>query len=121
MSSGSEVVGRYLAGLADNDWDAVEATLAPDVERRGPYRDDITGRDAYIAFLRQTVESLSGYVLAVERVVDASPTLVVELNETVDAGGGRLRTEEAVVFDVAAGGIIRVAVYLRASERTAAT
>ena len=44
-------------------------------------------------------------------------TIVVELSETVDDDGARLRTQEAVVFDVDAGAIIRVAVYLQTSER----
>ena len=59
---------------------------------------------------------LSGYELHVERVIAAGPTVVVELDETVDAEGGRLRTEEAVVFDVADDLITRVAVYLQTSE-----
>ena len=36
-----DVVERYLAGLAAHDWAAVAATLAPDIERMGPYRDDV--------------------------------------------------------------------------------
>ena len=40
---GRDVVERYLAGLAAHDWDAVAATLAPDVERMGPYRDPYRG------------------------------------------------------------------------------
>ena len=42
-----DVVERYLAGLAAHDWDAVAATLAPDVERMGPYRDAYRGREPY--------------------------------------------------------------------------
>ena len=44
--------------------------------------------------------------------------MAVELAETVDAEGGRLRTAEVVVFDVGAVGIERVAVYLQQSELT---
>ena len=47
----------------------------------------------------------------------AGTTVVVELNETVDDGDGRLHTDEAVVFDVDDGLIIRVAVYLQKSAR----
>ena len=46
--------------LAAGDWDALAATLAPDVERIGPYRDVFHGRDAYAEFLRTTITSLVG-------------------------------------------------------------
>ena len=109
------VVHHYLAGLAAHAWPDVAACLAPDVERIGPYRDVVRGRDAYAEFLRTTIDALSGYDLQVERVVVAGATVVAELNETVDDGDGRLRTDEAVVFDVDDGLITRVAVYLQTS------
>jgi hypothetical protein len=43
--------------------------------------------------------------------------IAVELSETVDDAGARLHTDETVVFDVADGCIVRVAVYLQTSER----
>ena len=103
-------------------------TVAPDVERIGPYRDVVRGRDAYATFLRETITALSGYALHVERVLVSGACVVVELDETVDidrAGGdgadgdaGRLRTDEAVVFDVDVANdlITRVAVYLQTSQ-----
>ena len=111
------VVHQYLDGLASQDWDAVAATLATDVHRIGPYRDAIDGRDAYAAFLRDTIAALSGYELVVDRVIEDGATAIVELSETVDDGDARLRTQEAVVFDVADGLITRVAVYLQTSQR----
>ncbi|MGH8978148.1 MAG: DUF4202 family protein [Acidimicrobiia bacterium] len=112
-------VHRYLDGLQAHDWDAVAACLAPDVERIGPYRDVVRGRDAYTEFLRTTIESLPGYRLCVERLVVAGDTVVVELNETVDEADAQLRTDEAVVIVVDGDGLIdRVAVYLQTSERT---
>jgi limonene-1,2-epoxide hydrolase len=112
------VVRAYLDGLAAHDWHAVAASLAPDVERIGPYRDVYNGRDVYTAFLRDTIESLRGYELRVARVLEAGTTVIVELTETVDDKGGRLRTDEAVVFDVDPTSrlITRVAVYLQTSE-----
>ena len=109
------VVRRYLDGLAAHSWTDVAACLAPDVERLGPYGDNIRGRDAYAEFLEHTITALAGYELRVERVLVAGTTVVVELNETVDDGDGRLHTDEAVVFDVDDGLIIRVAVYLQKS------
>ena len=43
--------------------------------------------------------------------------MIVELDETVDDDDDRLRTDEAVVFDVVDGLITRVAVYLQTSYR----
>jgi len=112
-----DVVDRYLAGLAAHDWDALAETLAPDIERMGPYRDAFHGRDAYAAFLAQTIDALAGYELDVDRLHVAGPVVTVELRETVDDGDARLATSEAVVFDTAAGLITHVAVYLQTSER----
>jgi ketosteroid isomerase-like protein len=111
-------VERYLAALPAHDWDALRACLAPDVERRGPYNDDYRGREEYAQFLASTVSALDGYELLVDRIVANGTTTLVELSETVDdRDGRRLRTYEAVVFDLDADGLIaRVAVYLRASE-----
>ena len=111
-----DVVERYLAGLAAHDWSAVAATLAPDVERMGPYRDVYRGRDEYAAFLADTIGALGGYQLDVDRVHVAGPVVTVELRETVDDGGARLETCEAVVFDTESGHITKVAVYLQTSE-----
>jgi ketosteroid isomerase-like protein len=114
-----DVVSQYLDGLRAHDWSSVAATLASDVERIGPYRDVYRGRDAYAAFLGETIGKLEGYEVVVDRIVTAGTTVVVELSETVDDDGARLRTQEAVVFDVDAGAITRVAVYLQTSERIA--
>ena len=110
------VVHDYLVALAAGDWDALVATLAPDIHRIGPYGDVYDGRELYAAFLRETITSLSGYELVVSRVRAAGSVVTVELNETVDDDGKRLRTDEAVVFDVAADRITRVAVYLQTSR-----
>ncbi|MGQ0823697.1 MAG: nuclear transport factor 2 family protein [Actinomycetota bacterium] len=113
----TDPVERYLAGLAAHDWAAVEASLAADVERIGPYGDRYRGRADYTNFLRATIEPLDSYELTVRRVLRAGSTVIVELRESVDDNGARLHTDEAVVFDVADDEISRVAVYLRTSTR----
>ncbi len=90
-----------------------------DVHRVGPYRDVFDGREAYAAFLEQTVSALSGYKLSVHRMTGSGDSVVVELRETVDDGDAQVHTDEVVVFDVAARLIANVAVYLRTSERAA--
>jgi ketosteroid isomerase-like protein len=112
-----DVVQRYLDGLAAADWDAVAASLAPDVERVGPYRDAVSRRKRYAEFLQNTISALSGYVLVVADMIADGNRVAVELSETVDDGDARLHTDETVVFDVADGLISRVAVYLQTSER----
>jgi len=113
-----QAVEKYLEALRAHDWSKLRATLAPDVERFGPYNDDYRGRDEYASFLEHTVGALDGYELLVDRVAGDGRVVLVELSETVDdRDGRRLRTDEAVVFDLAGDGLIsRVAVYLRASR-----
>jgi limonene-1,2-epoxide hydrolase len=114
---GRDAVERYLTGLLEHDWTAVAETVAPDVERMGPYRDAYTGRDEYLRFLSNTVDSLRGYQLDVDRIHVDGGGVTVELRETVDDGDDRLETCEAVVFDTDGGLITRIAVYLQTSER----
>ena len=112
-----DVVQRYLNAMAAGDWATLAATLAPDVERIGPYGDNFHGRAPYAEFLETIIGSLSGYKLVVADLIVAGNRVAVELNETVDDGDARLRTAETVVFDVRDGLIARVAVYLQTSER----
>jgi len=114
---GRDAVERYLEGLRAHDWTALSETLAPDVERMGPYRDAYVGSEAYVTFLSETMDSLRGYQLDVDRVHVDGGIVTVELRETVDDGDERLETCEAVVFDTAGGVITRIAVYLQTSER----
>ena len=108
------VVDRYLAALRAQDWDALAATLAPDVERTGPYNDVYRAREPYVAYLADVFRTLSGYELVIARRLVAGDAVVVELSETVDTPSGRRRTDEVVVFDVSADARIRrVGVYIR--------
>jgi hypothetical protein len=111
------VVEEYLRSLADNDWEGLAATLAPDIERSGPYLDDYRGADAYTEFLRTTLLALTDYELEVARVWgDGDGRVCAELSETVTMGGARLHTDEAVVFDVDEfDRIVAVQVFLRKS------
>jgi limonene-1,2-epoxide hydrolase len=111
------VVEEYLRSLVDHDWDALRATLSADVLRRGPYLDDYDGADAYVAFLSATMPALDDYELEVARVWgDGDGRVCAELSETVTMNGARLRTDEAVVFDVDdLDRIVAVQVFLRKS------
>jgi ketosteroid isomerase-like protein len=115
-----DTVQRYLDAMSKGDWAALAATLAPDVERMGPYRDEFRGRQPYAMYLEQIIGSLSGYALEIVDVIVDGNRVAVELNETVDDDDARLRTDETVVFDVRDGLISHVAVYLQTSERIVA-
>jgi hypothetical protein len=111
-----DAVERYFAALAKQDWPSLAACLAPDVERIGPFGDVYRNRETYVAFLAETLATLRGYELRVDRLIVADEVVVAELNETMDTPEGRRRTHEAVVFDLTPGRLIqRVAVYLRRS------
>lgn len=110
------VVRRYLDALAAQDWPSLAATLAPEVQRIGPYNDVVGGRDAYADFLAETLRALAGYELRVARLAATPDVVLAELSESVDTPQGRRRTDEAIVFDVSPAGLIaRVSVYLRRS------
>jgi hypothetical protein len=108
------VVDRYLAALGAQDWEALAATLEPDVRRIGPYGDLYESREPYVAYLAGILRKLTGYELTVARQIVAGEVVVVELSETIDTPAGRRRTDEVVVFDLSAAGLIRrIGVYLR--------
>jgi len=108
------VVDRYLAALGAQDWEALAATLEPDVRRIGPYGDLYESREPYVAYLAGILRTLAGYELTVARRIVAGEVVVVELSETIDTPAGRRRTDEVVVFDLSAAGLIRrIGVYLR--------
>ena len=120
MQSGPDVVRGYLDAMVARDWPGVAATLAPGVERFGPYQDDVRGRDEYVEFLRATFDWMQGYTMDVTRIWGSDDRVCAELAETVTIDGERLRTEEALVVELAGGIITRVAIYLRSSTSTPA-
>ena len=110
------LVARYLERLVAHDWAALEALLAEDVVRIGPYGDTFTGRDGYVAYLSGLMPTLPGYGMEVHRVLNAGAngkTVVAELTETVEIDGAPLHTAEALVFDFDdAGHIARIGVFI---------
>jgi ketosteroid isomerase-like protein len=101
------VVERYLECIVARDWDGLRECLAGDVVRVGPYGDRYEGRDAYVAFIADTMPRLRGYRMRVDRVTYASDALAfAELSETVEMDGEHKVTPEALVFDLDADGRI---------------
>jgi ketosteroid isomerase-like protein len=118
MTAGGPSAGalaeRYLRAIAVQDWATVEASVAPDVVRLGPFGDDVEGRDPYLALLQRTMPRLAGYRLDIDTVTEVGAGRVfVELRETVEMNGTPLLTHECLVIDVAEGRVARVAIYIR--------
>ena len=98
-----DVIERYLEAITSHDWDALRKCVADDVVRVGPFLDRYDGREAYVAFIADTMPKLRGYKMEVTRVTYASDRLAfAELSETVDG----VRTPEALVFELDGDGRI---------------
>ena len=94
------------------------SALAPNVVRIGPYRDVYEGREAYVAFLAEVVPTLRDYEMSIHRITSAGTSIIAELSETVtDGEGRRLRTDEALLFELDGNLITRVSVYTQKSYR----
>jgi len=107
-------VTRFFERMGAGDWDAMAECVAPDVLRVGPYRDVKTGRDEYRDFLAETITALDGYRLDLQRVWSDGSRAVAQLSETLLVDGRPRRTDEAIVLDLGADGLIhRVEVYLQ--------
>jgi hypothetical protein len=108
------VVEEYLRCVATHDWEGLADHLTEDVVRVGPFGDTYTPRDAYVAFLTGLMPTLEDYEMRVDRVIDAGGVVTVELTETMTWDGQRIETPEALVFDLAADGLIaHIGIYIR--------
>jgi ketosteroid isomerase-like protein len=98
-----DVVERYLEAITSHDWDALRECVAEHVVRVGPYLDRYEGREAYVAFIADTMPRLRGYQMDVTRVTYAGDSLAfAELSETVEG----FRAPEALVFELDGDGRI---------------
>jgi ketosteroid isomerase-like protein len=115
-----DVVERYLAAVVGHDWQALGACVADGVVRVGPYGDRYEGREAYVAFLADTMPRLLGYEMQIDRVTYLGDRrALAELSETVEMDGTPVRTPEALVFDLDADGrIAHIAIYIQMQPRS---
>jgi ketosteroid isomerase-like protein len=109
------IVERYLDAIASHNWDVVDECIADDIVRVAPYGDRYAGRDEYLAFITDLMPKLAGYAMKLYRVTYPSDALAyVELSETVELDGKRMRTPEVLVFELGGDGrIARVEVYVQ--------
>ncbi|MGH9031840.1 MAG: nuclear transport factor 2 family protein [Acidimicrobiia bacterium] len=110
-----DVVEQYLAAVVGHDWQTLRTCVTDDVVRVGPYGDRYEGRDAYLAFLADTMPRLRRYEMQVDRVTYLGDRrALAELSETVEMDGKPVRTPEALVFDLDADGrIARIEIYIQ--------
>jgi ketosteroid isomerase-like protein len=108
------VVERYLQSIAEHDWDTLDACLADEFTRIGPYGDTYSSKPAYLAFITELLPRLPGYAMEVTRVTYGDGVAYAELAETVTVDGAPLRTPECLTFDLADDGrIARVEVFIQ--------
>jgi ketosteroid isomerase-like protein len=114
------VVERYLDAIASHDWDTLRECVADDVVRIGPYMDRYEGRDAYVAFIADTMRRLRGYEMRVDRVTYANEALAfAELSETVEVDGTPVGTPEALVFELDGDGrIAHIEIFIQTAPRS---
>ncbi|HEY1826946.1 MAG TPA: nuclear transport factor 2 family protein [Acidimicrobiales bacterium] len=119
-TSPSDVAIRYLRGLAAHSWDDVAVCLAAGVLRRGPYGDDYKGAAEYLEFLKNTMPTLPGYRMDIDRVTGISEhRVMVELRETIEIESGPLVTYEVLTFDLDGEGLLEeICIYIRQAPRT---
>ena len=118
-SPATAVASRYLQALARQDWEVVTKCLAPNVRRFGPFGDDFDGAMDYTSFLRETMSSLPGYQMDLDRVTDLSEQrAMVELRETIEVDGGPMVTYECLVFETDAAWLLtEICIYIRQASR----
>jgi SnoaL-like domain len=98
----------------EHDWTTLNACLADEFTRVGPYGDTYANKPDYVAFISDILPRLQGYVMDVTRVTYGDGVAYAELTETVTVGDAPLRTPECLTFDLADDGrITRVEVFIQ--------
>jgi ketosteroid isomerase-like protein len=106
------VIERFLHSLVGHDWPALDACLADDFTRVGPYGDTYESKADYLAFISDLMPRLPGYAMQIARVSYADGVGFAELAETVEVDGQPLRTPECLSFTLTDDGRIgRVEVF----------
>ena len=111
-ASPTETVASYFSYLTARDWSRLATVLSASVVRIGPYGDQLSGREAYLDFLRGTVPE--DYRNDVARIVGApnGSAAFATVTEHLRYGDRELHLDEAYAFDLDEHGrICRVAIY----------
>jgi SnoaL-like domain len=110
------VVLRYLDRMVAHDWEAMAECLHPDVIRVGPFGDTYTPRRPYVEYLASLLPTLINYDLTIARTVTRDSVVMVQLAETMELHGSMDVTQEVLVFDADATGLItRIDIFIQRS------
>jgi SnoaL-like protein len=107
-----ETVARFFSCLTAREWSRLATVLSEGVVRIGPFGDELSGREAYLDFLRGTVPT--DYRNDVARIIGASDgsAAFATVTEHLRYGDQEFHLDEAYVFDLDENGrICRVAIY----------
>ena len=107
-----ETVARYFSCLTAREWSGLATVLSAGVVRVGPFGDRLSGREAYLDFLRGTVPPDYGNDVA--RIIAApdGSAAVATVTEHLRYGDREFHLDEAYAFDLdELGDICRVAIY----------
>jgi hypothetical protein len=108
------VVLRYLDSMVAHDWAAMSLCLHRDVVRVGPFGDTYTPRAPYLEYLSALLPTLIDYDLVVARTLSRGSVVMVQLSETMELDGSPDVTQEVLVFDTDASGlIIRIDIFIQ--------
>ena len=111
-ASPTETVACYFSYLTARDWSRLATVLSESVVRIGPYGDRLSGREAYLDFLRGTVPA--DYRNDVTRIIGApdGSAASATVTEHLRYGDQEFHLDEAYAFDLDQHGRIgRVAIY----------
>jgi hypothetical protein len=111
-SNAIETVERFFAWLTAREWDQLATVLSEGVLRIGPFGDQLSGRGAYLDFLRGTVPT--DYRNDVARIVAApdGSSSFARVTEHLRYVDQEFHLEEVYSFDLDEDGrICRVEIY----------
>ena len=114
-----EMPQQFLGTLGRKDWEAMAATLVPDLDWHGPRGNWTTRASEYIDTLKSSVGPFEDYQVESLNEVRNPPMVMVELVQRFVVGGQAKVVPEVMVFELSAdsGLIRRLSVYWREPDQ----
>jgi hypothetical protein len=108
----ADAVAQFFEHLSARNWAALGDVLAPEVERVGPFGDHVTGRDAYVEFLKASVPDDYGNDVHLLTYATDGLSAFARVTEHLGYPDQELHLEETYLFDLDALGLVaRVEVF----------
>jgi hypothetical protein len=111
------VIEQFFVSLTARDWEALGRVLAPQVERIGPFGDQVVGRDRYLDLLMRTVPSeYRNDVLRITSSPDGRSGFA-RVTEHLQYPHQELHLEETYCFDLDQTGLLsRIEIFWQTPE-----